>query len=105
MNSRFRICRFVCRSHYGLRRGDVFEGRTGFGGVSGYCGSSLSFEYDGTGTLISRTQTSGGITTKTEYILSKSWSTGSFVRHISTEAISTRMVKFIIIYRTIMEIS
>ena len=31
-------------------------------------GSSLSFEYDGTGTLISRTQTSGGVTTKTEYI-------------------------------------
>ena len=68
MNSRFRICRFVCRSHYGLRRGDVFEGRTGVGGVSGYCGSSLSFEYDGTVTLISKTHTSGGITTKTEYI-------------------------------------
>ena len=83
--------------------GDVFEGRTGFGNLSGYCevqyddngnvaydettmtaysynrhnkpvlieaddGSSLSFEYDGTGTLISRTQTSGGVTTKTEYI-------------------------------------
>ena len=83
--------------------GDVFEGRTGFGSLSGYCevqyddngnvaydettmtayfynrhnkpvlieaddGSSLSFEYDGTGTLISKTQTSGGITTKTEYI-------------------------------------